>query len=148
MHISNQTTVRGLGLIFLLAGVGLLFFLGWQYVEGVSSRAWRQVHAVVIDSEVRVSSAKSSYTWVRYSYQYDGFGYSSENIGYLLSLSQSSLVTTGLKKDAKILVYVDPRSPDRAVLIRGPGTAGWLYGILGGGLTVFGIVLLLLVRVD
>lgn len=141
------------GLVLLLAGLGVGFAL-WPWMTGpVRARSFSPVTATVVSSTVRRhestdSDGHHSITWkldILYSYEVDGRSYLSNRYGFIGGSSSGydgkNDIAQSLPPGSTVTAWVDPSDPTRAVLERG-FTALHLLGLLPLLLVLLGAVLL------
>ena len=125
--------------LFLAAGVyssaNLLVMPAFRYVE---TRFWQKCDATVIWSRVRSETSKggrrgsSCYPDIFYEYQYAGETRRSNNVTIMpVATNIGSYAQDIVAKNhegARVICYVNPKNPGRAVLDRGIGWR-WLMGL-------------------
>ncbi|HEV7672135.1 MAG TPA: DUF3592 domain-containing protein [Thermoanaerobaculia bacterium] len=135
--------------VFLLAGIGLLPFLGRPVIQVIGARSWPEVPCTILESGVKSHEGSDSTTYsvaVRYEYEVDGRLYRSDRYRFMGGSSSGydgkAEVVAGLPVGSKKVCYVDPKDPSRAVLDRSLGAwvllsliplgliAGPLWGIV------------------
>lgn len=114
--------------LFLLAGLGLLPFLGRPVVQAIGARSWPEVPCTILESRVESHSGDDSTTYsveVRYEYEVDGRLYRSDRYRFMGGSSSGydgkAEVVAGLPAGSRKVCYVDPKDPSRAVLDRSLG---------------------------
>ncbi|HXU30526.1 MAG TPA: DUF3592 domain-containing protein [Thermoanaerobaculia bacterium] len=135
--------------VFLLAGIGLGWFLIRPVAQTIAARSWREVPCTILESGVKAHSGSDSTTYsvaVRYEYEVDGRLYRSDRYRFLGGSSSGyegkAEVVAGFPVGSRKVCYVDPKDPSRAVLDRSLGA--WVLlsliplGLIGGSL--WGIV--------
>ncbi len=133
--------------VFLLAGIGLAWFLVRPVVQTVGALSWREVPCTILESGVKEHSGSDDTTYsvaVRYEYEVDGRLYRSDRYRFLGGSSSGyegkAEVVAGLPVGSRQVCYVDPKDPSRAVLNRSFGA--WVLlsliplGMIAGSLWV------------
>lgn len=114
--------------VFLLAGLGTLPFLGRPVVQAIGARSWPEVPCTILESRVESHSGDESTTYsveVRYEYEVDGRLYRSDRYRFMGGSSSGydgkAEVVAGLPTGSRKICFVDPKDPSRAVLDRSLG---------------------------
>lgn len=129
------------GLPFLLAGLGIVYFLGIRPFANLhASQQWVETPARVVSSEVRTHRDSDSTTYsvdINYTYEWEGETYHSDRYDFL------SASSSGYQRKREVVrahpagrvftVYVNPANPSEAVIHR---ETSWEYyiGFVFGGL--------------
>ncbi len=114
--------------VFLLAGLAFLPFLGWPVVQTIGARSWNAVPCTILESAVRSHEGSDSATYsveVRYRYLVSGRLYESSRYRFLGGSSSGydgkAEVVAALPVGRQAVCFVDPKNPAQAVLDRGFG---------------------------
>ena len=140
-----------LGLVIVVAGVGVGLFSGWQLVEGRQTDSWTEVQGTVISSNVDYNSGgstNSEESWspeVTFEYEVEGRKYTSRRvrIGGLFypRRGPADRMIAGLPNMGQVTLFYDPDDPAEAVLVQGTDSDDIKIGLLiAGGLILLGIL--------
>lgn len=140
-----------LGLLILVAGVGLGLFLARQQVEIHRAESWTEAQGTVLSSTVEYHSGGSTNSeerWspeVTYEYEVEGRKYTSRRvqIGGLSYARQgpADRMVAGLPVMGPVTLFYDPDDPGEAVLVHGTDSDDVKIGFLiAGGLILLGIM--------
>ena len=136
-----------MGVVLILAGIGLVAFMRRRHALVRASRAWPVVPGTVLESEVRryghsVETGRRYYPAVRYRYEVEGRSYVGKRLYFdeMAWSSRSSAARLAHKHPpgATVTVRYDPDDPARALLEPGLSGAG-NYGVLGCALVLVGL---------
>lgn len=136
-------------LVFLVIGIGVLLWTGWDVVSALRSRRWPQVDGTIVVSDLqRSKDSEGGFMYrpeVTYRYSIDGKEYTGSRTRYgdWLQLSWSKPAVKTVRRYAvgtAVAVRYDPRDPEDSVLE--PGVHGVLFGCLvfGAMFAIFGIL--------
>jgi len=132
------------GTILILVGVLLLLFVTRQWVIGYSSHNWQTVQGQITTSKAIPCSRKyhrfGSQASIVYKYSVNGVSYSSNNITFALDslttfCGNAEKIMTRYPLGKDVLVYYDPKNPEKSVLRPG-GTS-----FMGMGLSLLSLIL-------
>ena len=137
---TGTLALRVLGLVFLIAGVLLAYFLSVRPIQRMlDSREWNSTNCEVISSEVRYHSGDSdsgpTYSIdIRYRYTIGGQVYESNRYHFMSGSSSGyegkKAVVRQYPTGKRFTCFVDPRDPNSAVISR---DFHWSYliGLIG-----------------
>jgi hypothetical protein len=120
--------LRGFFLIFLLAGLGMGYFLLFQPLWQIAqARGWEETPCTIRTSEVEVKRGDDSDSHIisiTYDYDYDGLPYTGERYHFAISSTNTNArwkrrVVKEHPPGRRTVCYVDPDDPGEAVLERG-----------------------------
>lgn len=145
--------MRFLGIILLVAGVGIALAGVCTVCSANVSKSWPKTRGQITRSEVlethknleKKPAEASRWSQVVYEYVVDGKWHNCDRIGfgkYEDGKAETALeVTARYPKGAHVVVHYDPADPGNAVLEA--GAAGESYGVLalGGLVTIVGVML-------
>ncbi len=139
-----------IGVIFTLVGAGLLIF--WflpTFTKAQASRNWQKTSCTIIFSRVKAHAGDDSTTYsvdVFYRYKVAGREYKSNRYRHFGGSSSGheakAEVVQRYPPGSEQVCYVDPESPEDAVLKPGVGWAG-LLGLIPGVFLLVGVALLI-----
>ena len=134
-HESQESSARTILLITLAMFAAAIFFIlwgGYEIMAGYASKKWPSAEGKITSSYVQkqVRSIKDSskkptyYPKVRYQYEVGGKIYISDRISFSggeggEKKSESQAVADRYPSGQKVIVYYDPKYPEKAVLERG-----------------------------
>ena len=136
-----------LAIIFILAGVALLFYA--YYINNLSqaSQAWPTTWGTILSSAVQQSQGSNqaiNYSAsVRYTYNVDGIDYTGNQIGFVVASSSDSSAANNIvaryPTGQTVEVHYDAANPQTAVLETGTSSDFLaLYGV-GGFLVIISL---------
>lgn len=146
----NLYCLGGVGIIFILVGLGAAFSAFKNWMRYRESESWIPVPGQIATSQVtshRGSKSMTYNTWIVYDYQvmgqsYQGnrFSFGSEGTGYG-SGKDAEKVTARYPVGSQATIYCDPNDPSQSVLERkyDPTSAilSVIFGLVGVGITVY-----------
>ena len=128
---STKTTLL-ITLAMFAAGIFFVLWGGYEIKAGYASKKWPSVEGKITSSYVQkqMRSVKDSskkptyYAKVRYQYEVSGKIYTGDRISFSggeggEKKSESQAVVDHYPSGQKVIVYYDPKHPDKAVLERG-----------------------------
>jgi hypothetical protein len=131
------------GLIFVLIGVLLFFFVTQQWIRAYASLDWQTTQGKVTTSKAIPCSRRyhrfGSQASIVYKYSVHGASYSSNNITFAFdsltrSCGNAEKVITQYPLGKSVVVYYDPKNPEQSVLRPG-GTS-----FLGIGFSLLSLI--------
>jgi hypothetical protein len=123
------------GLLFAAIGCVAFYFVTLRpLLRASASSGWAQVPCVILSSEVERKSDSDGATYrvaVRYRYTWSGRAYEGDRYDFTtgstnIGVKRMHAAVAALPPGKQTLCYVDPASPDSAVLTRQTGSAVWL----------------------
>jgi hypothetical protein len=129
---TSQRTTLLITLAMFAAGIFFILWGGYEIMAGYASKKWPSAEGKITSSYVQkqVRSIEDSskkptyYPKVRYQYSVGGKSYTGDRINFSggeggEKKSKSQAVVDRYPSGQKVIVYYDPKHPDKAVLERG-----------------------------
>ncbi len=142
---------------FVVIGAGTFFYSVYQLLEGFSTNYWQETPATVTECRIEVNESSESVTekvHISYTYNIAGKTYTSSQIaaGYSSNnVEDHRNLFEVLKSARKILVFVNPKNPCKAVVVKGTNNSMiflFLFSIMWNSFLAAFIVPSLLWRKD
>jgi Protein of unknown function (DUF3592) len=124
----------------------VLLFIGFQdYKEGMRSKNWPKVEAVITYSSAEDSHDSTSVARIEYSYEVNGMAYKGDRVyaeSFDTGMSRKSAEELASKFPVgrRGPVSYDPKNPRNSILITGVGSNIWLPFYGGIIFIVFGVI--------
>lgn len=138
---------------FLIVGAGTFGYSVFSLLESLPTRSWQPITATVNECKFESSQdseSTSERVFLTYTYQFGGQMYTSNQIGIGYSTNNVEdhwALYEVLKNAHKILVYVNPKNPAKAVVVRGTNNSTFflfLFSIMWNSiLAVFAVPIFL-----
>lgn len=110
---------------FVVIGAGTFFYSVYQLLEGFSTHYWQETPAIITECQLKRFEDSESVTekvLISYKYTIEGKTYTSSQIaaGYSTNnVEDHRSLFEVLKSAHKILVFVNPKNPRKAVVVEG-----------------------------
>lgn len=163
-HETQESSQRTILLITLAMFAAAIFFIlwgGYEIMAGYASKKWPSAEGKVTSSYVQkqVRSVKDSskkptyYPKVRYQYEVGGKTYICDRLSFAGGEGgdtkiEAQALANRYPSGQKVVVYYDPKHPEKAVLERGLIWKTFMPFLAGLGFLVVGIVCLKAYRKD
>src|SRR4051812_45410500 len=129
--------ILALGILFTI-GALLTIAFGRAFQRSLATRDWPHVRGVIRESEMSTFGSPGEVHYqpiVLYSYEYCGERYEGRAISVIERSSQYPSEAREMQKQyqvgQEVDVYVDPASPNKAVLQAGPSIGSLVASLLG-----------------
>jgi hypothetical protein len=152
---TSTKTILLITLAMFAAGIFFILWGGYEIMAGYASKKWPSVEGKVTSSYVQkqVRSIKDSskkptyYPKVRYQYSVGGKSYTGDRISFSggeggEKKSKAQAVVNRYPSGQKVIVYYDPKHPERAVLLMGFTWKTFMPFVAGLAFLAVGIVCL------
>jgi len=123
------------GLLFAVIGCVAFYFITLRpLLRASASSNWVEVPCIILSSEVEIKSDSDGSTYrvaVRYRYTWSGRAYEGERYDFTtgstnIGVKKMRAAVAALPPGRNTVCYVDPASPDSAVLTRKTGSGVWI----------------------
>jgi hypothetical protein len=150
---TSTNTILLITLAMFAAGIFFILWGGYEIMAGYASKKWPSAEGKVTSSYVQkqVRSIKDGskkptyYPKIRYQYSVGGKSYTGERISFSggeggEEKSEAQAVVDRYLSGQKVIVYYDPKNPERAVLEKGFTWKTFMPFAAGLGFLVVGII--------